>query len=519
MPRSPHALSVVALVLFSAFARPSGSQPTGAASAAGDRAPGEVAAGDGAASASPTAFAAPAPPPRVDPARMREPLEKLVAQVRGWGGRIGVLALDVASGATLAASDEHGLYNPASNAKLLTATAALRLLGPSYRYLTGLYGARSNVNVAELVIRGSGDPSLEMPDLWQMARELRAAGVRKVGAIAVDQSFFDERYVPPAFEQQPEEWAAFRAPVAAVSLNANAVLFTIRATKSGEVASVVVDPPGLVTLAGSVSTGPQGSPEKLGLRLEPRGARLVAHLKGHVPEGGRAVSVAKRVDDPRLLAACALKEILKEVGVEVTGDVRLGGEQQRELLVAHRSAPLGELLSALGKESDNFYAETIFKTIAAEERGRPGTAAAAAELVMETLDGLGAMEKGTIVKNGSGLFDAERTSPWSLATLLRAAHLDPVLGPDFTAQLAIGGVDGTLRGRFKTWKKQRAIRAKTGTLSSTAALSGYVLPPPGRSAIAFSVLANDVAGHIDPTRKAMDAFVGALADALWTGAR
>ena len=87
------------------------------------------------------------------------------------------------------------------------------------------------------------------------------------------------------------------------------------------------------------------------------------------------------------------------------------------------------------------------------------------------------------------------------------------------AQLAIGGVDGTLRGRFRAWSKERAIRAKTGTLASVTSLSGYILPPAGRSPIAFAVLASDVPGKIAPARKAIDAFVEALADELWKGAR
>jgi serine-type D-Ala-D-Ala carboxypeptidase/endopeptidase (penicillin-binding protein 4) len=435
------------------------------------------------------------------------------------GGRIGVVAVDVATGATIAAFDEHGAYNPASNAKLLTAATALRILGPSYRYLTGLYGSRSDETVAELVLRGSGDPSLETRDLWEMARDLREAGIHKVGAIAADQSYFDDQYVPPAFGQQPEEWAAFRAPVAALSLNENAVVFTLRATKPGEAASVVVDPPGVVALNGRVRTANPGTPEKLGLRLEQHGARLVAHLSGQVPEGSRVVNIAKRVDDPRLVAAYTLKELLREVGVEVSGEVRLGGEQQKKLLVAHRSAPLGELLSSLGKDSNNFYAETIFKTIAAEKRGRPGTAAVAAELTVETLGQLGVPRDGLVVKNGSGLFDANRASPRCIADLLRTALLDPRLGADFTAQLAIAGVDGTLRGRLRGWAKERAIRAKTGTLASVIALSGYILPPPGRSAIAFAILVNDVSGKTEPTRRAIDIFVDALAEALWQGDR
>ncbi|AUX36520.1 MULTISPECIES: D-alanyl-D-alanine carboxypeptidase/D-alanyl-D-alanine-endopeptidase [Sorangium] len=522
MPRHPHrALSVVALVLSSILARPGGSQPLDGGAAPAERST---------RTAKPTLDVPEDPsaprstlgalgPRKFDPGRAREQVEKLAADVRRAGGRVGVLALDVASGATLAAVDERGLYNPASNAKLFTAAAALRLLGPGYRYLTGLYGDASNGSVAELVLRGSGDPSLRTRDLWEMARDLRAAGVRKVAAIAIDQGYFDARFVPPAFEQQPDEWAAFRAPVAAASLNANALLFTVRPSKAGQPASVAIDPPGFVVLRGAVTTAKRDTPERIGVRLEPSGQRLVAHLSGHVPEGGRAVSVARRVDDPRLLVAYTLKEMLQEVGVEVSGEVRLGGERQKRLLVAHRSAPLGELLAALGKDSDNFYAETIFKTLAAEKRGRPGTAEAAATLVGETLGELDAFTEGVVLRNGSGLFDAARASPEAIVRLLRAAFLDPALGADFTAQLAIGGVDGTLRGRFRGWSKERAIRAKTGTLASVVALSGYILPPPGRSPIAFAVLVAEVPGKIDPVRRVIDDFVGALADELWRDAR
>lgn len=519
MPRHPRILFAVALVLSSTLARPGGSQPSEGSTSAAERSTGDAVQGAPQPSSAPVPTAALSGRWVNEAARVRRSIEKLTTNVQRFGGRVGVLAIDVTTGATLAAFDEHSLHNPASNAKLFTAAAALRLLGPSYRYLTGLYGKASNGTVAELVLRGSGDPSFRTRDLWDMARDLRAAGVRKVGAIAVDQGFFDERYVPPAFEQQPEEWAAFRAPVAAASLNANTVLFTMRPSKAGQAASVAVDPPGFALLRGSVSTAKRGTPEKIGIRLEPSGQRLTVHLSGHIPEDGRVVRVARRVDDPRLVVAYALKEVLQEVGVEVSGEVRLGGEHQKQLLVVHRSAPLGNLLAPVGKDSDNFYAETIFKTLAAVKRGRPGTAEAAAALVGETLGEIGAFEEGVVLRNGSGLFDAARASPQAIVRLLRTVFHDPALGADFIAQLAIGGVDGTLRGRFRAWSRERAIRAKTGTLASVTALSGYVLPPPGRPPIAFSVLASDVRGNIAPTRQAIDDFVEALAEELWKGAR
>ncbi len=54
--------------------------------------------------------------------------------------------------------------------------------------------------------------------------------------------------------------------------------------------------------------------------------------------------------------------------------------------------------------------------------------------------------------------------------------------PEFVAQLAVGGVDGTLKHRFRGGHARRLVRAKTGTLEDVAALSGYVLSPSGRGA-------------------------------------
>src|SRR5262245_1477490 len=98
-------------------------------------------------SAAPPPRAAPAAPKPVDPGRIRDAVRKLVGDVKGWGGTAGVMVLDLENGQTLAANDEGALLNPASNAKLVTAAAALRTLGSSHRYLTGLYGKVSDGTV------------------------------------------------------------------------------------------------------------------------------------------------------------------------------------------------------------------------------------------------------------------------------------------------------------------------------------------------------------------------------------
>lgn len=450
-----------------------------------------------------------------DASHVREAVRRLDAAVRKRGGVAGVAVVDVATGALLVASNEHAVVNPASNAKVATAAAALAELGPAHRFVTGLYGRQAGGTVPLLVLRGGGDPSFATRDLAALVRALVQAGVRRVEAIAVDQGYFDDRFVPPAFDQQPDEWAAFRAPVAALSLDENAVTFTVRPGRRGAPAAIAVEPPGLVELSGGLVTSDRKQPERVAIALRPKGRGLSARVEGSVPEGARPLRLAKRLDDPRLAPGLVLRALLVEEGVEVTGDVRAGGEGERKALALHRSPPLGRLVAALGKDSDNFAAEMILKALGVAAKGRPGTSAVGAEAVAAYLRRIGAWEEGCVVRNGSGLFDANRTTAAAMTALLRHAYRDSAIGPELVAHLAVGGVDGTLRARFAAWAARRAVRAKTGTLRGVTALSGYVLAPPGRSPVAFSVLVDGVPDQVPAVRPLVDEVVDAVARELW----
>lgn len=133
----------------------------------------------------------------------------------------------------------------------------------------------------------------------------------------------------------------------------------------------------------------------------------------------------------------------------------------------------------------------------------------------EVLVRRGAFDPGMKIVNGSGLFDANRATPRALAALLASAWNDPGIGPEMVAHLAIAGVDGTLRGRLRDWSDERAVRAKSGTLAATVALSGYVLRPAGGRPLAFSLIVSDCRGKNREAREAIDGFVDGLARAAW----
>jgi D-alanyl-D-alanine carboxypeptidase/D-alanyl-D-alanine-endopeptidase (penicillin-binding protein 4) len=461
------------------------------------------------ASSSPSGASSAAPKPD---SRIQRAVDKLAATIQGYGGTLGAYVVDIPSGKVLASHAPTVALNPASNMKLVTAAAALWKLSAHHTYRTALYGRRNGTAIEDLVLRGYGDPSLATKDLWELANGLGRWGIKRVtGDILVDQSFFDDVFVPPGYEQQPDEWAYFRAPVSAVALDANTVTMHVAPSRSGDPAWVTFAPSGFVDVAGRVTTGPGGSTQNVTLSLAPVEGRLRAQVGGAIPEDSSRLRVTQRVDDPTLYAGHVLRALLAEQGIEVEGRVRSGGEKTTKLLVMHRSDRLANLLERLGKDSDNFYAEMVFKSLAGDAKRRGLTTASGAEVARAYLESIGAFDEGTVLRNGSGLFDSNRLTARSLGVVLRAAYQDPDTQAEYLRHLSVGGEDGTLRWRFRDKDCKGRVRAKTGTLASVTSLSGYVLSGGKGGPVGFAILVNGVAGKVPGAREAIDQCVRTIA--------
>lgn len=530
--RSPRLAALLLLTTIACWGEP------GARGAASPGLPGATAFPEGA--AEPDPVLAPSPPPIPAPpepvaeatpapgsvarpnsapsqlgARVAPKLEALSSWVKTHKGELGFALRDLGSGRELAADGATRSLNPASNQKLLTAAVALSELGPDFKFHVGVLGKLEGGVAARLVIRSNGDPTFTYEDLRGFGERLVALGLSKVtGDILVDQSAFDDKYTPPAFEQQPGEWAAFRAPVSAVSLDRNSTTLHVFPTQPGQLARVEFEPPGYVSVQGDVHTEKGKKRDHVGLTMKPRGLLLGAQVSGGIPEGDTVVHITRRIENPEIYAGLVLKRVLSTLGVVVQGEVRRGGEDESTELVGRDSTKLSELVQQLGKASDNFYAETLFKTLGAVKRGKPGTAENAAQVSIDWLKARQLADDGLRIGNGSGLYDANRISARTLTRLLEAAYLDPAISRAYQDQLAVGGLDGTLRARFYALRNRRSVHAKTGTLNKVTALSGYVFGPEQETGVAFSILVTGTSAHAE-VRQRMDALVLEISDALW----
>jgi D-alanyl-D-alanine carboxypeptidase/D-alanyl-D-alanine-endopeptidase (penicillin-binding protein 4) len=195
--------------------------------------------------------------------------------------------------------------------------------------------------------------------------------------------------------------------------------------------------------------------------------------------------------------------------------------QAAKLIATHESAPLAMIVRDMNKQSDNYFAESVLKTLGAESRTTPGpgTWADGTAAVKAALAKIGLPPGSYRADNGSGLFGASEVSAHQVVTLLRAAHKDYRIGPDLVASLPVGGVDGTLAKRWNKHAARGRVRAKTGTLDKVTTLAGFVGVDAGHP-LAFAIIVNDIPAGQRPTSRAMaDDMVDAMVAYLEAASR
>jgi D-alanyl-D-alanine carboxypeptidase/D-alanyl-D-alanine-endopeptidase (penicillin-binding protein 4) len=197
---------------------------------------------------------------------------------------------------------------------------------------------------------------------------------------------------------------------------------------------------------------------------------------------------AKRGGPAGAAARGLLTALRRRAGIQVTDGVGAGRVPAGARTLATLPSPtVAALVRATLIPSDNFYAETLLKDLAARP-GRPGTTAAGAAVVRRQAAAFGLAP---VVADGSGLSRADRVSPRDVVGLLAAMQEEPS-GAAFTAGMAVAGRTGTVRLRLRGTAAQDRCRAKTGTLRDVSALAGLCTTAAGHT-LAFAFLMNRTA--------------------------
>ncbi len=425
--------------------------------------------------------------------------------------QIGIKAVSLKTGREIFDRDSRKLFVPASNLKLVTALAALKILGPEYRFRTELSTDRvmAKGKIGNLYLRGSGDPSLSYEDLARMAMELSGKVKEIAGNVLCDASYFDDIPFGEGW-MWDEGLAAYSAPVSAVNLDRNCV--DIRIDGSREPVAHILPPTSYAECRADISLQSGRNDIAITRLQEPdRDIFVVAGvLAADSPPLRRTCSVSR----PPLYAACVVKDLVSLYGIECEGDAGLDTAPDKGIgLVAFESSPLRDIIGDFFKRSDNLAGECLLKTLGASTKGTPGTSAKGVEAVQELLSGAGIEKNAYRIVDGSGLSRYNLISPSTLVRVLEYAYEDFSVFPEFAAALPLAGADGTLAARLKGDGTERKIRAKTGTMAGISCISGYLLTE-SKNILAVSIMMNGYTGSSRPFKKAQDEILELLAQSL-----
>lgn len=135
--------------------------------------------------------------------------------------RTAALAIELGTGKVVFRSNAGLALAPASAEKLAVSLAALRLLGPGFRFRTEVSGIgqlEGRVWSGDLVLAGYGDPTLTRADLEALARDVAAWGIRRVtGRVLGDEAHFDARRDAPGWK--PSYLGIESRPLSALSVD------------------------------------------------------------------------------------------------------------------------------------------------------------------------------------------------------------------------------------------------------------------------------------------------------------
>jgi len=368
--------------------------------------------------------------------------------------------------------------NPASTMKLVTTLASLETLGPAYRWKTEAY-----LDGEDLVLRGRGDPKLNVESFWMLLRNLRGRGLQELrGDVVLDRSFFAPAQYAPLDD---DVYRTYNVAPDALLVNFKALRFMF-VPEADKGVRIYVEPslPGLEVVnslklgSGPCPDGSRAFRELAQAAFQPRPPR--ASFSGTYPLscGERELNIA--LHDPQDYFAAMMRQLWSELGGSWKGEVREGTVSPAARLVyVHESEPLAEIVRDINKFSNNVMARQLFLTLGAEAAGPPARAEEAVRVIKNWVASKRIDAPELTLENGSGLSRVERISAEHMAALLQAAWRSAVM-PEFVSSLPVVAADGTMKKRLNNQRVAGSAHIKTGLLSDARAIAGYVLDRHGR---------------------------------------
>lgn len=392
---------------------------------------------------------------------------------------IGIIVQSMRTGQVYYSRDVNRYFAPASVQKLFTVSSALIDLTPNFRFTTRVLTTgrvTQGILQGDLIFQFNGDPSLNESDVIRLVKKLQALGIHRIdGNVIVDNTAFN--HIPyPAGWLWSDLISDFAAPLDTVIINRNKFgLSFIPARRAGEKPELIPHlPPGAATFINEMRTT-YGYERNCPVSILSNQENQYL-LRGCIPRRAGVQHRTLAIRNMEMFTQSLIRELLRQNAIHFTGKIYSQKTPvNSQLLEEHLSASLRQLIVHLLKESDNLYADALFKKIGEYYGHSAGSWQNGLQAVLLVLSrDVGINPSQVSLVDGSGLSQYNRVTPTDISKMLHYIDRNQMLRTTLVPALPIAGVDGTLAYRMTNLAHGRLVHAKTGSMTGVSSLAGFV---------------------------------------------
>jgi serine-type D-Ala-D-Ala carboxypeptidase/endopeptidase (penicillin-binding protein 4) len=426
-----------------------------------------------------------------------------LGRLQAAGAAVTAVIWDLDSARPIAELNPATRLMPASLSKIFVAAAALDTFPPDTTFVTELRAAvppRNGILQGDLVLRGSGDPTLYEQGLWSLGAQLRNLGVRNVtGRILVERGPFGalECGTIDRCSSQQGSNRAYNAAPSTIGVNYGSWCLAIQPTRPGQPALLrscgVGQMP--IPIQGQVMTTSSAQNLQVERTTAAEGDRLV--VGGSIAAGPER-QLHRAMSDPAAGTGMLLRSVLMQLGISIAGKTEVtpgvvGNATQ--LLASVEGLQLQEQVGRMMRYSNNYIADVLTLDVAVQRGSGARTLAEAAQQLVggtREVSITPGSASPALLFSGSGLTPESRVSARNLIEVLARQYRDPRHFPALYGSLVVpaDAPFSFLQGGNADWQQRVAL--KSGTMSSpypVLGLAGYLRKKSG-GWMAFAAIIN-----------------------------
>ena len=438
----------------------------------------------------------------IDVDQLTESIDQIIYEELPEGTDIALMVYDLTNDSTLYAYREKVMCRPASVQKVITSVTALSSLGADYKFRTALRtqgSVKDSVLDGNLYLVGGLDPALNEHELRSMVSDLKKAGVKKInGTLYVDVSMMDSTWWASGWcwDDAP---ASFQPYISPLMVHQGFVGIEVKPTSKGQAPVVNIYPSNTYIKVVNKAVTQYKSLGPLTITRDWMHNDNTILVEGNCT---RRQSTDLSVVGSADFTFALFRQYLDEAGISY-GKYGWGNcpVMARDISVVSHGLPA--IIKEALKESNNLFAEAMFLQTGRIQYPKGITFKDAAKFLQNFVDRkFGMFSSSFNIVDGCGLSMYDLCSPQFMVDMLSLVYRDSELYPILYKSLPIAGVDGTLKTRLNAKTTLNKVHAKTGSVTGSCTLAGYIHTADGRD-LAFCIM-NEGAVKMAPSRKIQD---------------